>query len=111
MNFSNIKKFTIPEGNVTKIQIGGNTVWQATKTYSITNNLTNCSNSNTATTIAEGESYSATISCTTAYMLHQCTVTMGGTQISAFTQTGSRKGTISITAVTGDIVITALADN
>ena len=86
-------------------------VWQPTKTYSITNNLTNCSNSNIATTIAEGESYSANISCTSEYMLLQCTVTMGGTQINAFTQTGGRRGTISIAEVTGDIVITALAEN
>ena len=44
-------------------------------------------------------------------MLYQCIVTMGGTQINAFSQTGSRKGTITIASVTGDIVITAFAEN
>ena len=111
MNFSSVKGITIPEGKVTKLAINGTTVWQAIKTYTITYNLTNCSSSNTATTITEGEAYSSTISCTSAYMLQQCRVTMGGTYITAFSQTGSRKGTISIASVTGDIVITALADN
>lgn len=74
-------------------------------TYTITNNLSNATNSNGATTIAEGSPYVATITANKGYELESVTVTMGGREITA----AGQNGTISIGAVTGDIVITANA--
>ena len=76
-------------------------------TYTITLNLTNCASSNTANTIAEGASYTTTLSPTGTYKkLGTITVTMGGTDISASAVSGS---TITIANVTGDIAITCAA--
>lgn len=76
-------------------------------TYNITRNLTNCASSNTANTIAEGASYTTTLSPTGTYKkLGAITVTMGGTDISASAVSGS---TVSIANVTGNITITCAA--
>ena len=76
-------------------------------TYNITRNLTNCASSNTADTIAEGAAYTTTLSPTGTYRkLGAITVTMGGTDISASAVSGS---TITISKVTGNIVITCAA--
>ena len=75
--------------------------------YTITRNLTNCTSSNTADTIAEGAAYTTTLSPTGTYKkLGTITVTMGGTDVSASTVSGS---TITISKVTGNIVITCAA--
>jgi len=74
--------------------------------YTITNTLTNCSNSNNASTIQENSSYTATITTNSGYTLDSVIVTMGGTDI---TSTVYNNGTITISAVTGNIVITASA--
>ncbi len=71
--------------------------------YSITNNLTNCTNSNSAKSVVAGGSYAATISANSGYALDSVSVTMGGSAVSV------SGGTISIANVTGDIVITAMA--
>lgn len=77
-------------------------------TYSITRNLTNCASSNTANTIAEGAAYTTVLSPTGTFKkLGAITVTMGGTNISASTVSGS---TITIPKVTGNIVITCAAE-
>ena len=76
-------------------------------TYNITRNLTNCTSSNTANTIGEGATYTTTLSPTGTYKkLGAITVMMGGTDISASAVSGS---TVSISSVTGDIVITCAA--
>ena len=76
--------------------------------YNITLNLTNCASSNTANTIAEGASYTTTLSPTGTYKkLGAITVTMGGTDISASAVSGS---TVSINKVTGNIAITCAAE-
>lgn len=76
--------------------------------YGITLNLTNAASSNTATSIAEGTAYTTTLSPTGTYKkLGTITVTMGGTDISATAVSGS---TVSISKVTGDIVITCAAE-
>lgn len=76
-------------------------------TYTVTRNLTNCSSSNTADSIAEGAAYTTTLSPTGTYKkLGAITVTMGGTDISASAVSGS---TITIAKVTGNIVITCAA--
>lgn len=77
-------------------------------TYNITRNLTNCASSNTANTIAEGATYTTTLSPTGTFKkLGTITVTMGGTDISASAVSGS---TVSIANVTGNITITCAAE-
>ena len=77
-------------------------------TYNITNNLTHCTNSNTNTTVTKNNSYVATITPADGYTLTGASVniTMGGTNI---TSTSYNNGTINISSVTGDIVITITA--
>lgn len=75
--------------------------------YTITNNLTNCTNSNSATIVEENSNYSATISALDGYTLVTTIITMGGTDI---TSTAYSNGTITITNVTGNIIITATAE-
>lgn len=72
--------------------------------YSVTNNLTNCTNDNSTTQAVEGGSYAAVISANGGYELKSVTVTMGGSPVSV---TG---GNINIANVTGNIVITAVAE-
>ena len=82
----------------------GNLVLDSNVYYSITNTLTNCTNSNSATQAAKGENYSATITANSGFELKSVTVTMGGSPVSV------SGGTISIAEVTGNIVITAIAE-
>ena len=76
--------------------------------YSITNTLTGCTSSNSASTAIEGESYAANITASNGYTLVGATVsvTMGGNDI---TGTAYSNGTISIANVSGDIVISVSA--
>lgn len=75
-------------------------------TYSVTNILTAAVNSNGAATVVEGEAYAASITASDGYALESVTVTMGGEDVTASVYSG---GAISIPAVTGDVVITAVA--
>lgn len=104
---------SVVSGNVITIpSVTGNVVITATATqqqattYTVTNNLTNITNSNSAVSVVEGSSYSATLSANDGYELSTATVTMGGIDI---TSTAYSNGTITIDSVTGDIVITATA--
>lgn len=72
--------------------------------YRITGNLTNCVSSNGAVEAAGGESYEATITANDGFELKSVTVTMGGAAVAV------SGGNISIAEVTGDIVITAVAE-
>lgn len=72
-------------------------------TYAITQNLTNVTSSNSATSIREGQSFTANLTANDGYELKSVTVTMGGSPV---TVSG---GTINIASVTGDVVITAVA--
>ena len=74
--------------------------------YLITKNLSNCTLSNNASTVAKDESYSTTITANSGYELMNVAITMGGTDITSTAFSGS---TITISNVTGDIVITAQA--
>lgn len=89
--------------NGTLVDIGSPT-FDSNTYYSITKNLTNCTINNSATKIAEGESYSATISAKSGYELKTVTVTMGGAAVTV------TNGVINIASVTGNIVITAVAE-
>ena len=78
------------------------------KTYSISNELINCTTSNSATSAKENAVYSATLTANDGYTLTggTVTVTMGGVDITA---TAYADGVISIAAVTGDVEIFASA--
>ena len=72
-------------------------------TYSITNNLSNCTTNNASTIINKNESYNATISANSGYEIKSIVVTMGGTNVSSTVVTGNK---INIPSVTGIVVIT-----
>lgn len=97
-------KYEMDDGSTVDI---GNLVLDSNTYYSITNSLTNCTNSNSVNEVVEGGSYSATISANSGYELSSVKVTMGGTDVSASAVSG---GNISIANVTGNIVITAVAE-
>ena len=105
---SNDSKITsdMINGNITI----NNTIYKLTNNtvtrYTVTNNLSNVTNSNSLTSIQENAQYSATITPNIYYALDSVTVTMGGIDI---TDSAYSNGTILIEAVTGDIVITASA--
>lgn len=71
--------------------------------YSITNNLSNATNSNPNTIIAKNESYVATINPDSDYELASITVTMNGVDI---TSTAVSENSINISEVTGNIIVT-----
>ena len=97
-------KYKMADGGTVNI---GNLVVDTRVYYSVTSTLTNCKNSNGNTEIVEGGSYSATITANSGYDLKSVTVTMGGTNI---TSSAVSSGKITIANVTGDIVITAVAE-
>ena len=76
------------------------------KQYTVTNNLTNCTTSNTATIIEENGSYSATITANEGYTLATAVITMDGNDITSSSYTD---GAITIENVTGNIVINITA--
>ena len=94
-------KYEMDDGSVVNI---GSLVVSGIVYVSVTNNLTNCTNSNSATQAVKGESYSATITADSGYELPTVEVTMGGNPVTV------SDGVISIAEVTGDIVITAVAE-
>lgn len=94
-------KYEMADGSTVEI---GDLVLDTNVYYSVTNALTGCTNSNNATQVVEGESYSATITPNSGYELESVAVTMGGSAVAV------SGGTISITNVTGNIVITAVAE-
>lgn len=77
-----------------------------TSSYSITNNLTHCTTSNTAKTINANSKYSTTINAEAGFTLNTITVTMGGKDV---TSSVVNNNVITINSVTGNIVITAKA--
>lgn len=76
--------------------------------YTVTNNLTGCTSSNAATTVTEGDTYYATITANSGYVLDGATVMvkMGGTEVTALYYTD---GVINIPDVSGNIEITITA--
>lgn len=77
-------------------------------TYAITNTLSHVTNSNTATSIAENEAYTGTLTAASGYTMGAVTITMGGINITSQAYTAAT-GAISIANVTGNVVITATA--
>lgn len=76
--------------------------------YTVTNTLTGCTSSNAATTVTEGDSYYATITASSGYVMTGATVQikMGGTDVTALYYSG---GVISIPDVSGNLEITITA--
>ena len=74
--------------------------------YTVTNNLTNVTSTNSISSVNENTSYNATLSADNGYTLDSVAVTMGSEDV---TSTVYSNGVISIDAVVGDIVITASA--
>ena len=77
--------------------------------FAITNNLVNCVTSNDAVEIVGGEAYTAVISGVDGAVITSLVVLMGGEDItdSVCIYSDSSTAHISITSVTGDVVITA----
>lgn len=75
---------------------------------SVEYNMTNVSASNTASIVNDGDSYTTTLSANSGYALSSVTVTMGGRDITDSVYSADT-GTVSIPAVTGNVVITAAA--
>ena len=74
-----------------------------TTTYTITNNLSNSTSSNSNISITKGSSYNTTITANSGYNISSIKVTMGGVDI---TSSAVSENIITISSVTGDIVIT-----
>lgn len=74
--------------------------------YAVSLNLTNATSSNSATSAEKDKSYTTTIAANDGHELRSVVVTMGGEDITASAYSG---GVVSISKVTGDIVITAKA--
>ena len=114
MGGTNITSTAYSNGNINISSVTGNIVITASATatqvvpttYTITNNLTNCTNSNNAVSIEENASYTATLTANDGYILDNPTITMGDTDI---TSTVYSDGAINITSVTGNIIITCTA--
>lgn len=94
-------KYEMEGGKIINI---GNLVLDSNVYYTVTKNLTNCTISNSATQSVQGGSYSATITANDGFELKSVTATMGGSAVSV------SGGVINIASVTGDIVITAIAE-
>ena len=75
-------------------------------TYTITNNLTNITTSNSAASINSGTAYTARLTAAEGYAIDTVAVTMGGVDVTADSYAD---GIVSITAVTGNVTITAAA--
>jgi hypothetical protein len=72
------------------------------RTYSVTRNTNNCSNSNETNLVYEDSSYTNTITPNTSYEIESIKVTMGGVDVTSSTLSGH---TINISKVTGAITI------
>ena len=104
-------KIKIPKvtGNVSIIGIAS-PKQSDSNVYTITNNLANCTNSNTATSVNEGSPYSATVTPNSRYELMNVSITMGGINVTSTVysyQNGN--AVINIPNVTGNVVITVQA--
>lgn len=77
-----------------------------TDAWSIVQNLTYVTSTNTAFNVKKGESYTTTIVPNKNYTINSVTVVMGGVDI---TNTAYNDGVITINSVTGNVTITAIA--
>lgn len=94
----------IPIGQFILQKVKGNL--PSASTYTVTNTLSHCTNSNSSISITEGTSYQSTIIPINGYILSNVTVTMGGIDVTSTVVSGNN---INIPNVTGNIVINASA--
>ena len=85
---------------------GGSGGADTPSSYTITNNLTNCTTNNNNESVSSNSNYTATITANSGYVMASIVVTMGGADISDTAVSGNN---INISNVTGNIVITAVA--
>lgn len=79
-------------------------------TYTITRNLTNCTSSNTANSVNQGASYSATVTPSSGYELMNVAITMGDANVTSSVYTYQNgNAVINIPSVTNNVVITIQA--
>lgn len=81
---------------------------EAGSTVPVKLNLTHATSSNSAVSVTRGGSYSTTIAAASGYDLDNVKVAMGGVDITALVYT-SGTGAVSISAVTGALMISAVA--
>ena len=108
---NNAIKLMFGTKELSSITINGGTVEPtppATTKYTITNNLSHATNSNTTTSVEKNSSYSANITANSNYRIKTVTVTMGGVNI---TNTAYSNGRINISSVTGNVVITVTTES
>lgn len=91
---------TLLQSELAKGNSGGGS---ETTQYTISNSLSNATTSNSTVLVDANASYSATITVNDGYTLGSITVTMGGIDITSTVVSGT---TITISSVTGDVVIT-----
>lgn len=86
---------------------------QSTVTYNVTNNLTQCTTNNNATTVDSDETYSATLTANAGYHFNteNVVVTCGEFDEQFTISQDKQTVTINITDVVGDIYISATATN
>lgn len=77
-----------------------------TDAWSVIQNLTNVTSTNTSFSVKKGEAYTTNIVANTNYTINSVTVVMGGVDI---TNTAYNNGVITINSVTGNVTITAIA--
>lgn len=101
-------------GIVTIEKVTGNVVITAvaveessTTIYTISNNLTNVTNSSSVSSVVENNEYTAILSPESGYVLSDVIITMGGVDI---TSNVYSNGVINIPEVTGNVIITAAAE-
>lgn len=76
--------------------------------FTVTNQMTNALTNNTLNLVKADAYYTARITAAESYSLVYVNITMGGTDI---TESAYANGIITINAVTGDVVITAVAED
>ena len=74
--------------------------------YTIAQNLTKITSSNITQIVASGSSFSTTLTASDGYEIGNVTITMGGVDVTTSTYAD---GVVSISSVTGNVVITAKA--
>ena len=75
----------------------------------ITKNLTNVSINSDIASVEDGTPYTAILTANSGYEIHSVSISMGGVDITSSAYNSST-GAISIASVTGDVVITATAE-
>ena len=92
---------------VLRITQGDTLVWSSGMEATINASLVNITSDTTLPTIVMlTDSFTATLTANTGYIINEVTITMGGNDI---TSTAYSDGVITIASVTGDIEITAVA--